>query len=140
MKRIALTLLPWFVVCFALLAPASANDGYTGVPVYPGVTDHKPTTASLTCPGNFHMRVSLYLWSASAADSPDRIASWYQGVLRGSSIARHEAVQVLSVVAADGSSGAYVSRTGTMTMLRLYRLNPPAGKRDLYGTNCKRDD
>jgi hypothetical protein len=139
-KRIALTVLPWFVACFVSLAPALAKDGYTGVPVYPGVTDHQPTTASLTCPGNLHMRVSLYLWSASAADSPARIASWYQSVLRGSSIAHHEEVHVLSVVAADGSSGAYVSRAGGMTMLRLYRLNPPAGKRDLYGTNCKRDN
>ncbi len=140
MKRIAFTVLPWFVACFVSLAPALANDGYTGVPVYPGVTDHQPTTASLTCPGNYHMRVSLDLWSAAAPDSPARVASWYQGVLRGSSITHHEEVHVLSVVAADGSSGAYVSRAGAMTMLRLYRLNPPAGKRDLYGTNCKRDD
>lgn len=142
MKRIVHLVFACSVACFAAIAPALANDAFTGVPVYPGVTDREPATGSSTCPGKLRGRVSVFTWSAATADSPDRIAGWYHGALLGSAIAHHDdgRYHVLVIDAADGSSGASVSRAGTLTVLRLYSFNaPPGDKHDLV-RKCKLDD
>jgi hypothetical protein len=137
-KRLILPAAAWAAIALCGSAASAATDRYTGVPMFPGITDRDPTDDHKVCPGGHRLYSALY--DVPASISGDRLVAWYRNTFSGAVVLRAGTppVTVTRIMSGDGANGATIEAFGPTTQLHLFRVTPPLGAH--VPANLKCDD